>query len=87
MEAAKKAQTFAICIYIMGLLSSIALLIDLLLLREFLQDQLLEQVIERLTRFSQLIEPINEENPHEQNPAPKTPVQQYVIDYLLQSAQ
>ena len=71
----------------MGLLSSIALLIDLLLLREFLQDQLLEQVIDRLTKFSQLIEPMNEVHTLEQNPVPKTPVQQYVIDYLLQGAQ
>ena len=83
LESVSKAQTFAICIYIMGLLSLVSFLIDLILLREFFQDQLLEHIIERLTNFSNMIEPINNEINSQQTLKPQ--VQQYVIDYLLES--
>lgn len=35
----------------MGVLTLVSFLIDLILLREFLQDQLLENIIERLTNM------------------------------------
>ena len=83
LESIDKAQTFAICIYIMGVLTLVSFSIDLILLREFLQDQLLEHIVERLTNFSNMIQPINETNSEQQTLKPQ--VQQYVIDYLLES--
>jgi hypothetical protein len=85
LESIDKAQTFAICIYVMGVLTLVSFLIDLILLREFLQDQLLEHIIERLTNFSNMIQPMNEGNSQQQYQIVKPEVQQYVIDYLLES--
>ena len=79
LESVYKARTFAICIYILGVIALVSFLIDLILLREFLQDQLLEKIIERLTNFSSMMEPINETKPQ------KSQVQQYVMDYLLEN--
>ncbi|CAF5039233.1 unnamed protein product [Rotaria magnacalcarata] len=81
LESVHKAQIFAICIYMMGVLTLVSLLIDLILLREFFQDQLLEHVIQRLTNFSNMIEPMNETKYQSLKPQ----VQQYIIDYLLES--
>ncbi len=69
----------------MGVLTLVSFLIDLILLREFLQDQLLEHIIERLTNFSNMIQPMNEGNSQQQYQIVKPEVQQYVIDYLLES--
>ncbi|CAF3363501.1 unnamed protein product [Rotaria sp. Silwood1] len=85
LESVYKAQIFAICIYIMGTLILVSFLIDLILLREFLQDQLIEHVIERLTNFSNIIEPMNETKSQQQYRTLKPQVQQYIIDYLLES--
>ena len=79
LESVYKAQTFAICIYILGALTLVCFLIDLILIREFLQDQLLEKIIDKISNFSTIIEPINQSKP------PKSQVQQYVIDYLLEN--
>lgn len=81
LESIDKAHSFALCIYMMGILTIVSCLIDLVLLREFLQDQLLEQIIERLTNFAQIIQPMNDKNPQPIKPQ----VQQYVIDYLLEN--
>jgi hypothetical protein len=75
LESVYKAQTFAICIYILGILTLASFLIDLILLREFLQDQLLENILDRLTRFS---------NPNQMK-TEKSQVQQHVMDYLLEN--
>ncbi|CAF2504273.1 unnamed protein product [Rotaria sp. Silwood2] len=85
LESIYKAQIFAICIYIMGILTLVSFLIDLILLREFLQDQLLEHVIERLTNFSKTTESMNETKSQQQYKSLKPQVQQYIIDYLLES--
>jgi hypothetical protein len=82
LESVHKAQTFAICIYMLGVLTLVSFLIDLILLREFLQDQLLEHVIERLTNFSNMIQPINSQRQQIIKPQ----IQQYVIDYLLENS-
>jgi hypothetical protein len=75
LESVHKAQIFAICIYILSVLTLVSFLIDLILLREFFQDQLLENIIDRLTHFS---------NPS-QTKTDKPQVQQYVMDYLLEN--
>ncbi|CAF0924812.1 unnamed protein product [Rotaria sordida] len=85
LESVYKAQIFAICIYIMGILTLVSFIIDLILLREFLQDQLLEHVIERLINFSNIIEPMNETKSQQQYQSLKPQVQQYIIDYLLEN--
>ena len=79
LESVHKAQTFAICIFILGVLTLVSFLIDLILIKEFLQDQILENIIEKLSNFSNVIEPIN------QIKAPKYRVQQLVMDYLLEN--
>jgi hypothetical protein len=75
LESVYKAQTFAICIYILGVLTLVSFLIDLILLREFFQDRLLENIIDRLTQFS------NNKQTKTENPQ----VQQDVMDYLLEN--
>ncbi|CAF0836836.1 unnamed protein product [Adineta steineri] len=77
LESVDKAQTFAICIYMMGILTLVSFIIDLILFREFLQDQLLEHIIERLMNFENITQ--------SQHLSIKPQVQQYVIDYLLES--
>ena len=67
----------------MGLLSTISFLIDLILLREFMRDQLLERVIDRLMNVSNLVEPIAGATTQQQTLKPQ--VQSYVIDYLLEN--
>lgn len=81
LESVYKAQTFAICIYMMGLLVFITFLIDLVLLHEFFRDQLLEQIIDRLSNFSQTLEPMTETSTSVRKPE----VQQYIVDYLLEN--
>jgi hypothetical protein len=39
LESVLKAQTFAICIYMLAVLTLVSFLIDFILLREFFQDQ------------------------------------------------
>lgn len=81
-ESISKSQTFAICIYIMGVLVFISVLIDLVLLNEFIRDELVEQLIEKLTNFSQTIES-KENSTHSTR---STQVQRFVIDYLLENS-
>ncbi|CAF0812212.1 unnamed protein product [Adineta steineri] len=80
LESVDKAQTFAICIYMMGILTLVSFIIDLILFREFLQDQLLEHIIERLINFENITQ-----SQQQQHQSIKPQVQQYVIDYLLES--
>lgn len=84
-ESLYKARIFAICIYMMGVLTFVSFLINLILLREFFQDRLLEHVIERLTNFSNMLEPLNETKSQQQNHSIKPEIQKYIIDYLLES--
>lgn len=80
LESVHKAQIFALCFYMMAILTLVTFLIDLILLREFLQDQLLEHVIERLTSFTNIIQ----DKSQKQYSSVKPEIQHYIIDYLLE---
>lgn len=71
LESIGKAQTFAICIFILGILTLVSFLIDLILLHEFERDQFLENLIEKFLKlFNQT---------HEN----QSLIQEHLIDYLL----